>query len=100
LKSLDQNDNALDCWQRYHTIGAIMRKERCSSRSSENSDFLASVKAEIEAETGASSGEASHREKVSATSGAVVTKPSGWQGMFGQTMIAASVAASFVVGIL
>lgn len=98
LKSLDDDEATLDYWHRYQLAGAAMRKEShidCSV------NLLGAINAELDGESSLASGEGtqagmSYTTNEKAGSVAVFAQQK-WKALAGQAMIAASIAAVFVV---
>lgn len=89
LKNMDNNPEVLERWRRYHLIGSIMRKEHGTSVTNPES-LVSSISSTLSREAVGKEGE------VGANSKRATTSP--LKDIFGKTAIAASFAATLVMG--
>lgn len=96
LKGLDEGDGVFEQWHRYHLMGALMRQEGHVAAST---SLVGSISAVLEGEsmddTPLVNGETVAE---SAKAGLQEDGWSKWKSFAGQSVVAASVAATFVLG--
>lgn len=100
LKNISHDEELRERWRRYHIIGSVMRREHHSISAI---DVSAAVTAAIAGEQ-AWSTSAAESERQTSNSGASesregATASSGWRGIMAKSGLAASFAASLVLGI-
>lgn len=90
LKNMDNNPEVLERWRRYHLIGSVMRKEHGVGGAANPSSLVSSISNTLSMEA----------EKSVESQNASVTRggQSGLRDVLGKTAIAASFAATLVLG--
>lgn len=95
LKNMDDNPELLDRWRRYHLIGSVMRKEHGIGATGSGT-LATSIANTLSRETEASIAEISNTESAAAKQQS--TPSSSIKNVLGKTAIAASFAATLVMG--
>ena len=90
LKNMDNNPEVLERWRRYHLIGSVMRKEH-GANATNPSSLVSSISTTLSREADTSADSRAPQIKHSGTAGTL-------KNVIGKTAIAASFAATLVMG--